>query len=226
MSIDACVLSFERIKEELWQGKSISAAFDQGYKRSFSTILDSNITTLIVAIVLFILGESSVKGFATMLIISIGVTLFAMVFVIKYILRALIDTGFFDKKPRAFINVKKDDIPDIVKNEKSKKDQPFRKLDFLKHRKIFYFTALGINILGIVFALFTPLNLSVDYKGGSGITINSENNLNINDLKKDIKTLGYKYNTIDSVNDKTVYIKIDNALSKEEIKKAKAVLTS
>src|SRR5699024_12381331 len=74
MAVDANVITFERIKEELKLGKSVKAAFKAGTKNSLSTIIDANITTLLAAVVLFVFGTSSVKGFATMLIVSILVS--------------------------------------------------------------------------------------------------------------------------------------------------------
>src|SRR5699024_7121943 len=70
MAVDANVITFERIKEELRTGKSLIAAFKAGTRNSLSSIIDANITTLLAAVILFIFGTSSVKGFATMLIVS------------------------------------------------------------------------------------------------------------------------------------------------------------
>lgn len=103
MAIDSSVISFSRIKDELRSGKSLEKAFEDGNKNSFVSILDSNITTLLVAIILFIFGESSVKGFATTLIISILVTLFVMVFVMRKLLKVFMDTGYFSDKTNIFI---------------------------------------------------------------------------------------------------------------------------
>ena len=89
MAVDANVITFARIKDELYKGKSLQNAFKEGTKTSLRAILDSNLTTLLVAIIMFKFGESSVKGFATVLIITVMVTMFTMVFnnknFIKYI---------------------------------------------------------------------------------------------------------------------------------------------
>src|SRR5690625_7240958 len=74
MAVDANVITFERIKEEIKSGKSIRASFSSGGKNALVTILDANITTMLAAVVLFYFGTSSVKGFATMLIVSILVS--------------------------------------------------------------------------------------------------------------------------------------------------------
>ncbi len=83
MAVDANVLIFERIREELRLGKSVRAAVDAGFERAFSAILDSNVTTVIAAVVLFQFGTGPVKGFAVTLIIGIAVSMFTAIFVSK-----------------------------------------------------------------------------------------------------------------------------------------------
>ena len=103
-------------KEELRKGRSLKTAFINGNKNSFSSILDSNITTLIIALVLFAFGESSVKGFATMLIISIFVTMFVMVFVVRWLINMVVKTKYFDDKEKSFIGFNKNKIREHFTN--------------------------------------------------------------------------------------------------------------
>ena len=91
MAVDSNVITFARIKDELRKGKSLPAAFKAGSKSSFSAIVDSNLTTLIVAIIMFIFGESSIKGFATMLIITVLVTMVTMVFLTRSLLKIFVN---------------------------------------------------------------------------------------------------------------------------------------
>ncbi len=77
-----------------------------GSKSSFKTIVDSNLTTLLVAIIMFVFGESSVKGFATMLIINIAVTMVTMVAITRTLMKTFINTGYFNDKISFFLNVK------------------------------------------------------------------------------------------------------------------------
>ena len=135
MAVDSNVITFARIKEELLKGKSLPNAFREGSKSSFSAIIDSNITTLIVAIIMFNLGESSIKGFATMLIITVIVTMFTMVFLTRTLLKLFVKTDFFNDKIKLFINVNKEDIPDVSKNEEVKPNR-FSKINFLKYKKV------------------------------------------------------------------------------------------
>ena len=110
MAVDSCIICFERIKENLRIGKSSDKAFEIGNKNSLSSIIDANVTTIIVAIILFILGESSVKGFATMLIISVVVTILVMVYLVRLILKLFVSSKVFDNNPYLFIGLKKGKI--------------------------------------------------------------------------------------------------------------------
>ena len=134
MAVDANVITYSRIKDELYKGRSLKEAYKMGSKESFSSIFDGNATTLLVAIIMFIFGESSVKGYATMPIITIFVTVFTMIFVTRVVLSKFINSGFFDNKTNLFINVKKSDIPDVSKNEEVKVI-PFKNVDFVEKNK-------------------------------------------------------------------------------------------
>jgi len=112
MAVDANVLTFERIKEELRSGKSVLASFKAGGKNSLVTILDANITTLLAAAVLFIFGTSSIKGFATMLIVSILVSFLTAVYGTRLLLGLWVKSGFL-KNRISWFGVKKDDVQDI-----------------------------------------------------------------------------------------------------------------
>ena len=161
MAVDANVISFERIKEQLKIGKSLKEAFQIGNKSSLTSIIDANITTMIVAIILFIFGESSVKGFATMLIISIIITVLVMVFLVKLILNLFVKTEVFDNKPNLFIGLSKKKI--IPAKEIP---IPFKKLEFVRNRKYFLGATIIIIIIGSIIALTKGANLGVDFTGG------------------------------------------------------------
>src|SRR5690625_112375 len=113
MAVDANVITFERIKEELKLGKSVKAAFKAGTKNSLSTIIDANITTLLAAVVLFVFGTSSVKGFATMLIVSILVSFLTAVYGTRLLLGFWVQSGFLTNR-KGWFGVKKDEIRDIA----------------------------------------------------------------------------------------------------------------
>ena len=97
IAVDANIITYERLKEELKIGKSMMSAFRAGNHRSLATILDANVTTLAAAGVLFVYGNSSVKGFATSLIVSILVGFITNVFGTRFLLGLLVKSRYFDK---------------------------------------------------------------------------------------------------------------------------------
>ncbi|MBZ9608109.1 protein translocase subunit SecD [Clostridium estertheticum] len=97
MAVDANVLIFERIREELKTGKSIKASVDAGFHRALSSILDSNITTIIAALVLYTVGTGTVKGFALTLMIGIGISVFTALTSTKFLLKLAVEMGLLSK---------------------------------------------------------------------------------------------------------------------------------
>lgn len=216
MAVDSNVITFARIKEELYAGKSLPVAFREGNKNSFSAIFDSNLTTLLVAIIMFIFGESSIKGFATMLIITVLVTMFTMVFLTKILLKLFVKTDYFNDKTNLFIKVKKDDIPNVNKNEKPKV-QFYEKLDFLKNRRVFAGISIIIILTGFITMAFCGMNLGIDYKAGSDITIVTNDKLTKKEINKDLSSLSLKSSDI-TIGDNEVVIRIDDALDGDKVK--------
>ena len=207
MAADSAIICFERIKEQLKIGNNLSKSFEIGNKTSLSSIIDSNITTIIVAIILFILGQSSVKGFATMLIINIIVTVIVMVYLERQILKLFIKTTYFDDKLNLFIGVNKKKIT------KSKEiEVPFKKLNFISIAKKYTIGILVVIIICGIATIFTKYNLGVDFTGGTSITINSDT-----DLANDIKELKYTLKDYKIENNNSTYI-IDEVLNKDKIK--------
>ena len=139
MAVDSNILTFERIKDVMYHGRSVQSAFREGSRESFRTILDAQMTTLISAIILYLLGTGSVKGFATMLIVSTLTTLLLIVFVARFLLGLLVKSGCLDNRYELF-SVRKNDVPDVSKNEERRKFPIFRKFDFVGKAKYFIFT--------------------------------------------------------------------------------------
>lgn len=150
MSVDANVLIYERIKEELQAGKGIKLAIKEGYKNANSAIIDANVTTLITGAILFFFGTGPIKGFATTLVIGILTSLFSAIFITRIIFERLLDKNAkfsFSTKltAHAFQNVH---------------------IKFIEKRKIFYVISSMLVLISLV-ALFTKgLNQSVDFTGG------------------------------------------------------------
>lgn len=217
MAVDANVITYSRIRDELYKGTDLDMAFKLGNKDSFWTIFDSNFTTLIVAIILFIFGESSVKGFATLLIISIFVTMFIMVFILRRVLKLFVNTGWFQDKPRLFVGAKRKWIPDRKKNEKTTY-KPFSKIDFAMNRKIFYIISIILVIAGVISLAAQGLQLGIDFRGGSSITVTGEKEISDKEFRNDLKELGYEIENVDELTGGAMSARIGDTLSQKEIK--------
>ena len=173
MAVDANVLIFERIREELKNGKSLFNAVNAGYDRALSAVVDSNITTLITSFILMYVGTGAIKGFAVTLCIGILSSLFSAVFVTRLIYDYLF----------RFFNVKKISMMQLVKSSN---------IDFVK----FWHWALlisGIFVLGLVVILGVRGKgvLGIDFTGGSAITFNYTNKGNTSAMAKMLKNAGY-----------------------------------
>ena len=206
MAVDANVINFSRIKDELKQGKSFKNACLLGNKESLSSIVDSNITTFIVAIILFIFGESSIKGFATMLMISIVVTMVVMVFLVRFIINRFVETGKFDNKQNFFIGFKQKKVKKESKN-----------IDFVGKSKFFTIISLIILIVGGIAIITKGMNLGIDFKGGSSITLQVEKSIKESTLEKDIKELGFELENIEYIDDNNINIIVVDSLNEKEV---------
>lgn len=202
MAVDVNVINFARIKDELKNGSSFNSSFKKGNQNSLKAIIDANVTTLLVAIILFIFGESSIKGFATMLIISIFVTMLVMVFLTRILLKMFVHTGYFDDKVSLFIGPL----------SKDKKTFPF-----IQKRHIFIGITILYLLVGGVSLGIQKLNLGIDFKGGSSITVQGENKLILEDMLNDFDELELTINAKEQLNENTIYVKVESHLDQEEI---------
>ena len=170
MSVDANVLIFERIREELAKGKGQKQAVSDGFGNALSSILDANITTGLTALILFIFGSGPIKGFATTLLIGIATSLFTAIFITRMLVDARISKG----KSLDFSTT-------LTKNLFSN-----LKISFLQKRKFAYMFSLSLLSIGI-FSLFTNgLNQGVDFVGGRSYTVRFESNINQSQIQSDL----------------------------------------
>ena len=170
MSVDANVLIFERIREELSKGKGQKQAVSDGFSNALSSILDANITTGLTALILFVFGSGPIKGFATTLLIGIATSLFTAIFITRMLVDARISKG----KSLEF-------------STRSTKNL-FRNLTitFLEKRKVAYMLSLSLLSIG-VFSLFTNgLNQGVDFVGGRSYTVRFNENINPADVQNNL----------------------------------------
>lgn len=215
MAVDSNVITFERIKDELKKSSSIEKAVELGSKSSLVTILDANITTFIAAIILFIFGESSVKGFATTLIITIIVTMITMVFFNRMITKGLVKTGYFGSHIESFIGLK---IKDNKKKNKSKTTD-----FFTKNAMKFALVSVVIFVIASIFYFTKGVNLGVDFLGGTSINVMStDNKLNMEDVKGVLKN--YEISDINTVSSEEGMVKLNIALDDEQMKDVKSDL--
>ena len=218
MAVDANVICFERVKENLLIGKNLSDSYTIGNKNSFTSIIDANVTTIIAAIIMFILGESSVKGFATMLIISIIVTVVVMVYLIKALLKLFVNTHIFDNHLNWFIGINQSKI---VKEKNIR--IPYPKLNVVKHKAKFLLLTIILIIVGAIIYFTSGANYGVDFTGGTSITINNKADFEIEKVNKLLKDNNYTINKT-KITDKEVIISLNEVLDKDGITKLTSTL--
>ena len=217
MAVDANVITFERYKEELRSGKSVKAAFQAGSKNSFRTILDANITTMIAAVVLFIFGTSSVKGFATMLIISILVSFITAVFGTRLFLRFWVKSGFL-KNRKTWFGVKIKEIKDIAEPEREPKLFN-REVDIVKHRKKFFVFTGILLVAGFAALAIFKINPGIDFTSGSRIEVIADEPIDIEEVEQTFSDLGVEASSLvpSGENNELAVARFDTVLSDTEI---------
>lgn len=195
MAVDSNILTFERIKESMYAGRSVKTAFREGSKDSFRTIVDAQLTTFISALILYIFGTGSVKGFATMLIVSTITTLLLIVFIVRFLLGLLVNSGYLDERYELF-GVKKIDVPDVSKGEERRKFTKFKGFDFVGKAKYFVCTSLAVLVISIVcmgvngFSGNGVMNLGIDFTSGTTLTIQSDAAIDQDTLESQLEELG------------------------------------
>ncbi|KQC01904.1 protein translocase subunit SecDF [Pedobacter sp. Hv1] len=169
LSVDANILIFERVREELAQGKSTAVSIKEGFKHAMSSIIDSNVTLFILGIILFIFGTGPVQGFATTLCVGIVTSLFAAVL----ISRVIFDSLLSKKANISFDNsVTRNAFKNIAFN-------------FVGHRKLYYIISSLIIVAGIGFYVKNDgLHLGVDFKGGRTYMVKFDKQMNTEDVSK------------------------------------------
>jgi SecD/SecF fusion protein len=171
MAVDANIITYERMKEELKIGRSVKSAFQAGNENSLSSIIDANLTTILAAAVLFMYGTSSVKGFATMLMISIFTVFITAIYGSRWFLGLWVNSGIFNNKPGWF-GVKKSDINDIALNVQTHElPTKFDRFDFVANRKKFFGLSIVLIVAGLILLAVFRLNLGIDFSSGTRIEI-------------------------------------------------------
>ncbi len=170
MAVDANVIIYERIKEEMRAGKGVKLAVADGYKNAYSAIIDGNVTTIITGIVLYIFGSGPVQGFATTLIIGILTSLFTAIFISRIIFEWGLNKNWnitFDNKyTRNFLTN--------------------TKIDFIGLRKKMYVVSLVVIGIGIVSMATKGFSWSVDFTGGRTYLVRFDQPVKVNDVRSSL----------------------------------------
>lgn len=173
MAVDANVVTFARIREEIAAGTSVSMSIKNGYKKAMSAIVDGNATTFIAAVVLMLLGSGTVKGFAYTLMISIIMSMFTALLVAKYLMQAFYAVGLKDKK---FYGAAKE----------------IKTIDFLKRRGLWFVVSLAIIVAGIGGMAYhgatsgKAFNYGIEFAGGTSTTVDFGKAYTIEEIEKEI----------------------------------------
>jgi SecD/SecF fusion protein len=170
MAVDANVLIYERIREELRHGKGIKLAISDGYKMAYSAIIDSNVTTILTGVVLYIFGTGPIKGFATTLVIGILTSLFTAIFITRLIYE-------WQLKRNANLTFSIKLTANILKNTH---------IDFIGMRKWFYAASIAITVIGIGSLVVRGLSLGIDFTGGRTYVVKFDQPVKTADVAKNL----------------------------------------
>ena len=228
MTVDANIITYERIKEQLYQGYPVQKSVLEGQNDSFWTIFDAQFTTLIAALIMFIFGTGTVKGFATMLMVTVFCTFIFNVWVSRFLLKQLVLSGKLDNR-KTWFGVQLKNIPDFNKNQEAFYEGPFKKMDFIKHSRIAIVTSLAILVLSIGLMAFNgfsdkgALNLGIDFSSGTKITVTADEPITVNEVESEFEMLGVDVSRYQQSGDSVVYVTINKALTQEELSEVKEV---
>ena len=174
MAVDANVLIYERIREEMRSGKNMRQSIKEGFKHALSAIIDSNVTTLLTGIILMVFGKGPIKGFGVTLSIGIITTFITAVFLTRYMMEA-----YFSKEKRA-------DIPFHTAISKSFLQNT--NIDFMKIRKAMYIVSLVLIAVSIISFSTKGFNLGIDFTGGRNYIVAFEKPVKTEEVKELLKT--------------------------------------
>lgn len=179
MAVDANIIIFERMKDELRTGKSVSAAMESGFSRAFGAIFDSNLTTILAGLVLMIFGAGSVKGFAITLTIGVVCSMFTAIVVTRFLLRKMVGLGVTKK---GFYGVSEKKLEATAQK---------KQFSFTKAFKLTALVPAALIVIGVVVsAAMGGLNLGIDFTGGTMMTFEMKQDFNLDDVKAQFEQQG------------------------------------
>ncbi|MDU9294399.1 protein translocase subunit SecDF [Staphylococcus pseudintermedius] len=228
MAVDANIIMYERIKDEIRIGRTLKQAYKKANKSSFITILDANLTTVLAAAVLFFFGESSVKGFATMLLLAILMSFVTAVFLTRVLLSLVVHSNVFKKKLWWF-GVKQSQIHDINKGyDVHELSTPYDKVDFMKWAKPLFALSGVVIVAGVIILAIFKLNLGIDFTSGTRVDLQSNQKLTQAQVEKTMESIDLKPNqlSIGGSNNENASMQFKRDLNKDEVAKVTDTLKS
>ncbi len=225
MTVDVNIIDFERIRQELYKGRSVPNAIREGQTVSFSAIFDSQFTTFITALIMYIWGNGTVKGFATMLIITVIMTMILNVALSRCMLKLIVNSHIADNHPEWFA-VKKDQIPDVSKGQ-SQFYTGTHHIDYVGKSKIVIRIALAIFAVALGFGVFNTakgngfVELGIDFASGTKLTITSTDTITVDDVQTEMEKLGYDDFAYQSAGDNSVYATTTQTFDTDELTELK-----
>ncbi len=229
MTVDANIITYERIRQELYKGHSVQSAIAQGQKSSFVTIFDAQFTTLLAGLIMYWWGNGSVKGFATMLIITVVMTLVINVALSRFLLNLLAETGLCDDKPQWF-GVKKNQIPNVSKGEKQFYFG-YKKVNFLSYSKKVIIGAIVVLVCALGSGVIHStsgngfMNLGIDFSSGTKLTISSESAITSEEVEEKLESMGYSNFSYQESGETTVYATTKDSLTTDQLTEIKTAFT-
>ncbi|MER1959123.1 MAG: protein translocase subunit SecDF [Solibacillus sp.] len=226
MAVDANILTAERIREELRVGHTVKDAFKLGSKSSLTAIIDAQLTTLLAAVVLFYFGTSSVKGFATTLIISILLSFVTAVWGSRMLQGLLVNSGYFNNP--AWFGISKSKQHNLEEGITSLDlTTKFDKMNFVENRKKFYALSTIILVAGIIVLGVFKLNLGIDFSQGTRVEIGAEQALTKQEVVDYLDEIGFANEdvVISGDDQKTAVTRYKDDFSQQEVLDFKAAIS-
>lgn len=207
MAVDANIILYERIKDELRIGRSLKQAYKKAAAQSIWTIFDANLTTLIGGIVLFIFGTSSVKGFATMLILSILMSFITAVFLTRVLMNLIVNSGMLDNKLWLFNVSEKKRFKLSEGKDIEHLTTPWDRFNFVKYSKLFFTVSIITITAGIAVLSMFQLNLGIDFTSGTRADIQVVEDVTVDDVEEELVALGIEPNSITTSGEDLVVVR-------------------
>lgn len=206
MAADANIVIFERIKEEVRSGKTIRSAVSSGYSKGFRTVLDANAVTLITAFIIFWVATAGVKGFALTLMIGVIISMFTAVLATRALLSLLANMPVFNNPAMMGLRV----------NKGEKEEKPWFHYDIVGRKKLWLAISGIILTVSVVSLSINWLNLGIDFKSGSQLTVSFTQPASVDDIRETMTQSGYGDTVVQTIDEGSYKITLPSLSSEDE----------